>query len=76
MMGDSPLERRAFYQLEDGRIVQPLERGDSALVVEDPTTGERWTVRAEPFEERVRDGYIQRVRPNWELADEADAAEA
>lgn len=60
------LERRAFYMTPNDGVVQPIEKTDRVLVVENPETGGRWTINREPFEQRVATGHIQRVEPNWE----------
>lgn len=45
-------------------------KSDTVLVVENPETGERWTIRRAVFERHVEAGEIQRVEPNWQPADE------
>lgn len=55
-------ERWAFYQLEAGDIVRVTAIDADGVRLRDPETRETWTVQREPFEARLADGYIQRVR--------------
>lgn len=65
-------KRLAFYRLEaDGEIVQVIGKAREQLTLADPLTNETWTIRAAPFEERLAEGYIQRVEPVWRPASEA-----
>lgn len=70
-MGDTEIQRRGFYMTPNDGVVQPLEKTPRSIVVEKPETGERYTIRRDPFEERVADGRIKRVEPQWQPADEA-----
>lgn len=68
------LRRKGFYLVEShGRVVQIAEWTDSTLRIVDPETREEWTVRREPFEERVQSGRIQRVTPHWRPVTETPA---
>jgi len=68
------LRRLAFYLVPDRpgetQVVQLLEIEVTTLVVEDPVTRERWTIRRPPFEARVRDGRAVPVEPRWEPANQ------
>lgn len=58
----------AFYQLKsEGDVVQIVGEARGKLTLCDPTTGEQWSVRRGPFVERLRDGYVQQVAPEWRL---------
>lgn len=65
------LRRRAFYLVPEkkgNRVVQVVGMSDRTLVVMEPETRIRWTIRRAPFEQRVRDGRAPEVEPQWNPA--------
>jgi len=60
------VELGGFYMMESGRVVRPTTITPEYLTLEDVADGTVWTVRRGPFEQHVAEGFVQRVRPNWE----------
>lgn len=70
-MSERDLRRLAYYlvpEKQDNRVVQLLEMGEDTLVVMEPETRTRWTIRRAPFEQRLMDGRVVEVTPRWEPA--------
>lgn len=59
------LERRAFYMTPTNGVIQPLETTGSVVVVENPETGERWTLKRDALKAAIDRGEVQRVEANW-----------
>lgn len=65
------LQEGAFYMVPEkaqNRVVRLRAVGERHVVAVEAEGPGRWTLDRERFAERVRDGYIQEVRPRWEPA--------
>lgn len=68
------LERGAYYMVPEkssNRVVRLHGIGKSVVVLREAEGEGRWTVKREPFEQRLRDGNVREVTPRWEPAGEA-----
>lgn len=67
MERDSVVSVLDWFQLESGKVVRVVGETRDTLTLEAVESAERFPVRRDPFAVDVREGYVQRVRPRFEL---------
>lgn len=65
------LEEGAYYlvpEKREKRVVRLRSKGERHIVVTEAEGAGRWTLNREAFEQRLRDGQIVPVEPQWNPA--------